>query len=433
MLSDSFVHALFADSPENSPKKEKHKQKTKSKKGRAKIEFDPSIFDQNNEEPINFNNDYNDFILPSNNSTMLPIELTNFISNITLYLNCRINYLKDDFMNQLLLLINTSKNEEMIINSFLNDIIPSIKQSIILYDEHSNWISGAFTPNQFDIYSQQYHKIFSEAKEFSKTYFDTSSIKSLRNAINSSYHNIKQDLMPLPQQIQSETLDLSIIYQNYQTIYESYEIHTQSRKKRKIALECKRIEQEILSETNSNQIETLKEEKAQFALIMERSEQNQEITSAKIEDLIQSLKNTIITKYKGSRNQLNEQHDQIRNAKKELKVLRAKLSYLEQAQITVGLSNISIEQDQMQLNQSNTVFPINGNMNMTYAYGDVGNQNTNNMKKKARDFYDKVRKGLNALMKEQSRNLENTSAYLKSIQDANRSEIVDRLRNSFYA
>lgn len=442
MLTDREIQALFADNSESdSPKKSSPKsklktdKKTRPPKKKAKITFDPDIFlddaikEQN--EPDIMTDSPLDFF-SKNENTSIPPEFSNLIGRITFYLNSQLRYLMDDFANELILLVDTSPKEREMVDNFLNEVCESIKNSFYLYEDDSNNISTFFTPDSFDVYSDRFYQIFLKCEEYSKISYDTLQIKSLRKDVNNSYNRIKKNLQTLPESFEREINELSMSYNNYYNNLNNRQVQERSQKSREISLNCKRIEQKILYDLYSKQIEFIKDEQSKYSQFLEKNEYNSSITADKISDAISSLKENIVFERKSSSEKLYEREKTIQKLKDELKMLRGQYQYLQQNQISVAFSSIKDESNNSQFQSTfinNSALPMNNSsISMQQDHPDSVHKSRINSKN-SNDSFSKIQKTFNSLLKEQNKNLENTSDFIESLKDE---KMVRMMRRSYY-
>lgn len=452
MLTDKEIQALFADASDSDSHKKKNpkpkistEKKSRSTKKKAKISFDPDIFldgvtNESNEKEDTFNTPITFF--SKSEEVSFPPELSNLVGRITFYLNSQLHYLMDDLTNELILLVDTTPKEKEIVDIFLNEILDSIKKLFSISDENSYQISNPFTPESFDIYADRFHQSFLEAEKYSQTSYDTIKIKSLRKDINNTYNKIKNDFQEFPHLLQTEINDLTMAYNNYNSILNTRRMQDKSQKNREIALNCKKIEQKIFYDHFSKRIDHVKDEKAKYSQFLEINEVNKLITTDKISDAIFSLKESINNEKQSSSDQLFKQEDGIKKLKNNLKLLRAQYQYQHQNQITIAYSSIQDEGNSQKIpnsfiNQRNSLTSMNlDNSNYINQDSSMIQQSANSLSTKSHrkssnrnDSFSKIQKSFNSLLSEQNRNLENTSDFIKSVKT---NELSNLMHRSYY-
>ena len=216
-----------------------------------------------------------------------------------------------------------------------------------------------------------------------------------------------------------------------------------SQKNRELSLNCKKIEQKILYNHYSKKIEFIKDSHAKYSQYLEINEFNKSITMDKISDAISSLKEKIIESKKNSSDALYNQEKIIQKLKDELKMLRDKSHIMQQNQMCIAFSCIKDEGNNKHLqnsfmNQNNSMIPTN-NQDSFYYNNDsaliqqsqrISSPQKRNKSKNQQDSFTKIQKSFNSLLKEQNRNLENTSDFIKSVED---DKITHLMRRSYYA
>ena len=410
MITDREIQALFADDFESDSQKKKNDKpkaksnsKSRSTKKKAKISFDPDIFlDGITKEPNETEDTVNtplDFF-SKNDSPSMPPEFSNLIGRIT------------------------------------------FKNLFCLYDDSNNF-SHFFTPESFDIYADRFNQVFLECNEYSKISYDTLQIKSLRKKINNLYTKIKKDFQAYPELLQSEINELAMSQNNYNNLLNTRKVQERSQKNRELSLNCKKIEQKILYNHYSKKIEFIKDSHAKYSQYLEINEFNKSITMDKISDAISSLKEKIIESKKNSSDALYNQEKIIQKLKDELKMLRDKSHIMQQNQMCIAFSCIKDEGNNKHLqnsfmNQNNSMIPTN-NQDSFYYNNDsaliqqsqrISSPQKRNKSKNQQDSFTKIQKSFNSLLKEQNRNLENTSDFIKSVED---DKITHLMRRSYYA
>ncbi|OHT15257.1 hypothetical protein TRFO_14302 [Tritrichomonas foetus] len=469
MLTDRELQALFNDSSDGeSPKKKEKKPapKGKSKKSRppqrkTKINFDPNIFlDGVNEETddaiesLGIKSRTDDLgISPTKNhvDSICP-EFSSLISRVNFYLNSQLRYLMDDFTNELILLVDTTPIENQMIEDFLSDVLEAIQSSIIFADG-SSVISAtnSFTPNFFDMYAEYFQQSFIDAELFTKNTFETSQIKSLRKDLSGLYNNFKRNITSFPENLQTEIMNLSLAHSNYQSVLYSCDTQEKSQKKREIFLQCKKIEQDITSEVLSRKLQYIKDEKSRFDQFREIDELNLAISADHVNDMIYTTKKSLEKTRQKPKDFCAERIKTLKKMRKELKIMRDKFNVQQQNAFTIGASELTMLDQNYTLHHSSNQFSNNStdntfnftqftrsnpNMlspNQTYSTHDSSKLAENiNQNKKRSNNYKKIQQSFQSMLEDQKKELMNTTAFLESVQDGNRTNMMKRLRKSMY-
>lgn len=450
MLTDQEIHALFADvSESDSHKKDKPKpkrkeeQKSRPNKKKAKITFDPDIFlddtKEQNETDDMINSPLNFFT--NNDKSTFPPEFSNLVGRITFYLNSQIRYLMDDFINELILMVDTTPKEREMIDDFLNDVCDSIKNSFDFYEDESDKYSTLFTPESFDTYADRFYQTFIKCEEYLQHSYNTQRIKSLRKDVNNSYSKIKKDFKDYPELLETEINELWTSYNNYDNFLNTRKIQEKSQKNREILLNCKRIEQRILYDLYSKQIEFIKDEQAKYSQFLEINEFNKSITMDTLSEIISSLKENIANEKRNSSEELYKRGKIIQKLKNDLKIRREQYHFLQQNQMSIAFSSIKddVSNSRFQnsfMNQNNSLLSMNNNNSYHHRNDSsfLHSQGIQSPKKHTKsrnsdDSFSKIQKTFNSLMKESNKNLENTSDFIESIEDEKMARLM---RRSYY-
>ena len=433
MITDQELQAIFGDSLDGSPKeKEQKKTSGRSKKSRApkrktKINFDPNIFlDADKNE--NNNDDNFDIPLFSNKrdkEEMIP-EFSSLSSRINFYFSTQIKYLIQDFTNELIAMVDSTPKENKLINDFLDDVLESIKKTINFSTDQS--ISDAMPRNFFDFYADYFFQCFIEAEFFSQNNYETDKVRALRKNFSEFHSSIKRSLSGIPDLLQAEIADLLLAHSNYQSIRNSNEVQDQSRKKRHIYLECKKIEQQIMHETYSQLITNVKDR---------RNALNGKKISQNDDDISHTISNVriLIDHQKMKIDDFcSEKKENLKELKEKLKLLRIDYESQHNNSLSINTSNYNDLSNSSIYPQSNDSYSqMNNSVSYLTPYHRGNNMAQRNYRmNRNANSYNEIQKSFQMIHDEHIKDLANTTAFIENVQEGHRENLLQMLHNSMY-